>query len=101
MEGWRAPCYHSSQMTYKIEFQYKPTGQTQPFDYVQKVDIRSTKGDFIPVPNVGDSVACDFEGKLKAYKVLTRHFSYSVDLCAVNIVVTDLAHDELAARLKE
>jgi len=88
-------------MTYKIEFQYKPAGHARPLDVVQEVHIGSDAGAFIPIPNVGDSVDCHLEEKNKAYKVLTRHFSYLDDFCSVNIVVTDMASDEMATRLKE
>jgi hypothetical protein len=65
----------------------------------------------VPIPNVGDTVSLTLELDDKgnpqrgAYKVLTRHFMYSdfeVGLyIAINIVVTDVPREEMAARLKE
>jgi len=93
-------------MKYKIEFQYKSKESTRPSDEVQSEDISSETGKYIPVPTVGDTVACKLRGRIEAFKVLTRHFSYiqSGDQeisCCVNIVVTDVEKGEMAARLKE
>jgi hypothetical protein len=87
---------------YKIEFQYLRPGHSRPDDYVQEQQIGSEDGSYIPIPDVGDSVILRLEGgHNKAYKVLTRNFAYSSGLCMVNIVVTDISADEMAARLKE
>ena len=89
-------------MKYKIEFQYRKTGSARPDDYVQEEGIASEEGDYIPIPDVGDSVILRLEGDgNKAYKVLTRNFSYMSGWCMVNIVVTDISDNEMAARLKE
>jgi hypothetical protein len=55
------------------------------------------------VPNVGDSVTLMLtkENTVDAYKVMSRHFSYSGDWCGINIVMTNLPDDEYAARTKE
>jgi hypothetical protein len=56
----------------------------------------------VPIPNVGDSVILKLSGdQNKSYKVLTRNFAYLAGWCMVNIVVTDISSDEMAARLKE
>ena len=88
-------------MNYKIEFQYKPKNSSRPLDVIQEVPIESDEGYYVPTPSVGDSVIIDLEGKPKAYKVLTRHFYYTRDFCTVNIAVTDLDPNEMAARIKE
>jgi len=96
----------------KVNFQYKPEGHSRPLDYIQEEPLRyeipyggpiST----IPIPSVGDTVWVSLkeEGGQEAYKVLTRHFDYTyheqVGLeISVNIVVTDVSDDEMAARLK-
>lgn len=90
-------------MKYKIEFQYKPQGAARPYDEVQEEHIFSDTGGYIPIPDVGDSVSYGKEGR-RAYKVVSRHFSYVSlveDWCVVNIVVTDISDEEMAARLKE
>lgn len=88
-------------MKYKIEFQYRKPGSARPYDYVQEERIASEEGDYIPIPDAGDSVILRLEGDNKAYKVLTRNFSYMSGWCMVNIVVTDISDDEMAARSKE
>jgi hypothetical protein len=94
-------------MKYKIEFQYKPKQSARPIDAVQPEDISSETGEYIPIPGVGDTVACKIRGGMEAFKVLTRHFSYfesadgKISWCCVNIVVTDVEKGEMAERLKE
>jgi hypothetical protein len=89
-------------LEYKIEFQYLRPGHSRPDDYVQEEQIGPGDGSYIPIPDVGDSVILRLEGdRTKAYKVLTRNFAYMRGLCMVNIVVTDISDDEMAARLKE
>lgn len=88
-------------MKYKIEFQYKTSRSSRPEDAVQDDEILFEGGQFLPIPNVEDSVTYMYGGKPKAFKVLTRHFSYLGDFCVVNIVVTDISKEEFAARLKE
>jgi hypothetical protein len=85
---------------YKIEFQYKAPGSSRPDDAVQDEAIRFEKGDFIPIPDVGDSVNYMYGGKLEEFKVISRHFAYMGDWCAVTIVVIDISDEELASRLK-
>ena len=89
-------------MKYKVEFQFKPKSDKRPVDAVQESPrIEFEVGQFIPIPDVGDTVNVDFGDGLNFYKVETRHFSYVSDLCVVTIVVTGVATDEMAARLKE
>lgn len=89
-------------MDYKYEFQYKAPDRQRPYDeIIHEEEFSSSSGEFIPLPNVGDSVYFDSDQEHKAYKVLTRHFSYVGTWCCVNIVVTDISSDEMAARLKE
>ena len=95
-------------MRYKIEFQYRAESQERPFDFVQETHIESETGEFVPIPNEGDTVTIDFDGGPRSYKVESRHFCYlsepdrsELDLCAVNIVVIDVPPGEMARRLKE
>jgi hypothetical protein len=88
-------------MKYKIEFQYKEPGRSRPFDEVQDEQIVFEKGEAIPVPNVGDSVSYLHGDDMRAFKVMSRHFSYMNNLCVVNIVVTDISDEEMGQRLKE
>lgn len=71
-------------------------------DYGQQDDLTISPGDPVIIPNVGDSVTpmLTGENKVDAYKVVSRHFSYSGDYCCINIVVTDLDMNEYAARIK-
>jgi hypothetical protein len=58
---------------------------------------------------VGDTISLQDlvnpSGHRKAYKVLTRHFSYLESppgMCvSIDVVVTDVGDDEMGARLKE
>ena len=88
-------------MIYKIEFQYKPEGQKRPYDYVQEEELLFENGEFIPIPNVGDSIAFKDGRVAKAGKVISRHFFYMGDVCGVNIVYTDISDEDLSARIKE
>lgn len=93
--------YERSNMKYKIEFQQKHPGDARPEDVVQDDPYISEDGESLPIPDVGDSVSLEYGGKPQAFKVLTRHFSYCGDFCAVNIVVAEISPDEMASRLKE
>jgi hypothetical protein len=94
-------------MKYKIEFQYMRDGFSRPVDEVQEEDLGSETGGYLPIPAVGDTVACKLQGRMRAFKVLTRHFTYvqsddpQLSLCCVNIVVNDVEEGEMRARLKE
>jgi hypothetical protein len=87
-------------MKYKLEFQYKSEDSERPEDCVQDEQFISENGEYFPIPDVGDSVAYKYGEKMKAFKVLTRDFSYIDDLCCINIVVTDISEEELSSRLK-
>lgn len=96
----------------KIEFQYKSPESTRPIDMVQNEELSFTVPEGAPlpalfIPNVGDTVSLesfDGDGQRGAYKVITRHFSYtqieSEVHAYVNIVVTDVDGEEMAARQK-
>ena len=88
-------------MTYKIEFQYKKPDSPFPEALVQDAEIRFDSNQFVPLPDVGDTVTYTYGKHPIARKVITRHFSYIADWCFVNIVVGDVSETELAARLKE
>ena len=70
----------------------------RPEDVVQDEEIK-LEGEFVPIPNVGDSVEYLYDGEERNFKVVSRHFAYQKDWCAVNIVVTDIDDDDLASRL--
>ena len=72
----------------------------RPEDCVQDEQFIAENGEFFPIPDVGDSVAYKYGGKLKAFKVLTRDFSYIDDLCCINVVVSDISDAEISQRLK-
>jgi hypothetical protein len=88
-------------MKVKVEFQYKNEDSERPEDCVQDDEFFTESGEFIPIPDVGDSVSYRYGGKGVACKVVSRHFSYVSGWCIVNIVVTDMKPGEMAARLKE
>ena len=90
-------------MKYSLQYQYKGPGDQRPQDYGQQDDLTISPGDPVIIPNVGDSLTLMLarENKVDAYKVVSRHFSYSGDYCCINIVVTDLDMKECAARIKE
>ena len=66
----------------------------------------------VPIPNAGDTVSytawkatgpgpADGEGFIAVRKIVSRHFYVHQDQVTVYFVVTDVAGDELGARLKE
>ena len=88
-------------MKYKFEFQYKSPSGSRPYDEVQDDELVFEGGEFIPIPDVGDSVSYLHGEKMMAYKVISRHFAYVSGWCMVNIVVTDISGEEMSSRLKE
>ncbi len=92
-------------MIYKIRFQYKPPGQLMPYDTSQDQELIFKNGEYVPIPDIGDSVSYSFDNERKPFKVLSRHFSYrsasAGDECLINIVVTDISQEEMAARRKK
>jgi len=95
-----------------IGFQYKSPTSSRPDDCTQMENLSfkvpyGTPIATVPIPAVGDTVYLRVEDPDRpgAYKVLTRHFSYTevagALLVAINIVVTDVEPGEMAARLKE
>lgn len=88
-------------MPWKIEFQYKPPSRERPLDGIQQTRLEFPTGQFFPIPAVGDTVYIDVNDQPADYKVVTRHFSYLGEWCVINIVVTDVSHGEMSARLKQ
>ncbi len=91
-----------------ISFQYKSPGSKRPDDEVQDDRIEVEGDGTLLIPNVGDAVIYTYGGKNRAFKVESKTFSYmavpspgDVTYCNVNIVVTDISDEEVAARLKE
>jgi hypothetical protein len=87
-------------MKYKIEFQYKGENDERPDDVIQDERIIFENGEYIPIPNVGDSVEYKYNGTEQDFLVVSRHFSYTMGWCVVNIVVTDISEEEMAKRIK-
>lgn len=85
-------------MKYKIEFQYKGINDQRP-EHVVQDDAIKLEGEFVPIPNVGDTVDYLYGGKELSFQVVSRHFSYLFGCCVFNIVVTDVSDEELAARV--
>ncbi|MBI3803068.1 MAG: hypothetical protein HY282_04830 [Nitrospirae bacterium] len=88
-------------MTYKIIFQYKPENDSTPHETSQDPELIFKNGEFIPVPNIGDSVSYSFDNTRKVFKVVNRHFSYRLDpnggdFCLINIIVTDIPPDKIS-----
>jgi hypothetical protein len=86
---------------YKIEFQYKSSNSTRPQEEPQDEPIELEEGEFVPIPNVGDSVGYLYGGKKQDFKVISRHFTYKRNSCCIHVVVTDISREEMLARLKE
>jgi hypothetical protein len=105
-------------MKVSIQFQYQPDDSPRPIDGSDHNDpIETEDGQFMPVPDVGDTVNYmsyhyDYDEKgsivegsgreiMVARKVKTRHFGYSEGYVFVNVVVGDVPDGEMAMRLKE
>ena len=86
---------------YKIEFQYKSPKSSRPEEKPQDEPIELEEGEFVPIPNVGDSVGYLYGGKKQDFKVVSRHFTYKRNSCCIHIVVTDISSEEMLSRLKE
>lgn len=106
-------------MTISIQFQYQPDENRRPIDAMDHNEpIEIEQGEYMPVPDVGDTVTYesyeyDYDDKdlakldtgreiTVARKVRTRHFSYHEGkLSHINIVVGDVPKGEMLMRLKE
>lgn len=90
-------------MKYTLQYQYKGPDDARPQDYGQQDDLTIRDGEPFVVPNVGDGVTVMLSAadKVRAYKVVSRLFSYGGGWCHINIVVTDMDGDEYAAFVKE
>ena len=86
---------------YKIEFQYKSPKSSRPQEEPQDEPIELEEGEFVPIPDVGDSVGYLLGGKKRDFKVVSRHFTYKRNSCCIHIIVTDISTEEMLARLKE
>jgi hypothetical protein len=85
----------------KIEFQYKSPKSSRPQEEPQDEPIELREGEFVPIPNVGDSVGFLYGGKKRDFKVVSRHFTYKKNSCCIHVVVTDISSEEMLERLKE
>ena len=89
---------------YSIQFQYLKNGESRPEDLIQDDDLYFNENEYPFIPNVGDSVCYQIQGKTECRKVLSKHFTYwpnEKQSISVNIVVTDIDTDDMAKRLKE
>ena len=87
-------------MQYKLDFQYKGKGADRPRDeQLQNEEIILNEP--LWIPNVGDSISCSSGDERKAFKVITRHFSYFAETVYVNIVVTDIDSSEMSSRINQ
>jgi hypothetical protein len=99
-------------MKISIQFQYLPPGSARPID-ASDSDKRienhdeNHPGEYLPIPDVGDTVSYVSNDVPVTRKVLTRHFGYTsgdifdYDGMYVNIVVGDVSKEEMTKRLKE
>lgn len=89
-------------MKCEVQFQYKHPTENRPENITQDAQLMHTDGAALPLPSAGDSVSYMFEGTPRDFKVVSRHFIYMTpDTCLVNIVVTDISHDEMDARFND
>ena len=89
---------------YSVQFQYFKSGASRPEDLIQDDDLYFNENEYPFIPNVGDSVCYQIQGKTECRKVLSKHFTYwqnEKQSISVNIVVTDIDADDMATRLKE
>ena len=87
-------------MTYNVVFLHKEPGRF-PEERAQDEPIVLHNGEGVVIPAVGDYVTYKYDGQPTDFKVLSRHFDYSADHCAVNIEVAVAAHLYKALSLKE
>lgn len=88
-------------MNCTIEFYHKADGSERPYDACQEMQISSNNGNFLPLPNVGDTVYINMFDGHKHFKVLFRNFLYiSEAQCKVSIVVGDVSEEEMAGRIR-
>jgi hypothetical protein len=105
---WKQTLSREVYMKFTITFQYRAPESPRPYDEEQEDRIKFEGSDTALIPNVGDAVIYKCGDENRAFKVESRTFSYmaihsqgEVNYCNVNIVVTDISDDEIAARLKE
>jgi hypothetical protein len=86
-----------------IQFRYLAPNATHPEDANHcDHEIRGAGAEYLPLPNVGDTVTFLCGGTMVVRKVLMRHFDYSsiAGVLTVNIIVVDVSAEEMARRLK-
>ncbi|MGH9712639.1 MAG: hypothetical protein ACRD5M_04990 [Candidatus Acidiferrales bacterium] len=87
-------------MKYSVYIRIKEPEDEYPHREYQDNQISSDRGDFIPLPIVGDSISFVCGGETKYAKVLTRHFDYIDILCRVDLVVAEIPDEEVNARTR-
>jgi hypothetical protein len=86
-------------MKYSLMFRHREPGRV-PEERCQDQPI-VLEGEFALIPDVGDEVTCQFEGRATTFKVLSRHFTYVDRSCAVDIQVSQPSTEPKPLGLKE
>jgi hypothetical protein len=84
---------------YSIQYQIKEKGELRPYDCGQDEEIYTEEPTWVPSP--GDSVSMMYGEKMRAFIVLTRHFSYTRQHVFANIVMRSAEGNEISERIKE
>ena len=87
-------------MQYSIQYQIMESGDSRPQDCSQDDVFLFDNPAWLP--SVGDSVSMKYDERIRAFIVLSRHFSISSPkLYLVNIVVREATIDEICKRIEE
>jgi len=87
-------------MKYSVVFRHREHGRV-PEERCQDQPIVLESGEPALIPDVGDEVTCQFEGRPTTFKVLSRHFTYVDRSCAVDIQVSQPSTEPKPLGLKE
>jgi len=87
-------------MKYSVVFRHREHGRV-PEERCQDQPIVLESGEPALIPDVGDEVTCQFEGRPTTFKVLSRHFTYLEHNCAVDIQVSQPSTEHKPLGLKE
>lgn len=87
-------------MKYNIQYQIMESSDSRPQDCGQ--DDWQEFDNPTWLPSVGDSISMRYGEKIRAFIVLSRHFSISSPkVYLVNIVIREATKDEISTRIKE
>lgn len=73
-------------MRYTVVVRYQNEG-CSPRTRTLDEHLYQKEGEPIMIPDVGDHVTYEYEGRPAAFKVLSRDFAYSNDSCKVSLEV--------------